>query len=97
MGLSELLWACRRRWRLIVVAAALAMAAAWLTTPAHANPPDTKPKYTYHATAVMIPATSGVSLDRLSFLATTGDVPNAVRLQFGAKAGGDVAVKPGTG
>ena len=66
MGISELLWACRRRWRLIVATLALALAVGWLTTPAQAtsNKPPKK-KVSYHATEILLP-NGGVSLDRLA-------------------------------
>ena len=85
MGMSELLWACRRRWRLIVAMLALALAVGWLTTPAHANNTQPKKKVSYHATEILLPS-GGVSLDRLALLATAGAVPNHVRAVFHVKA-----------
>jgi len=97
MGLSELLWACRRRWRLIVVVVALAMAAGWLTTPARATPTSAQPNYTYHATEILLPAGAGISFGRLALIATQGDVPAAIRLQFGAKSNCDTTVNKHNG
>src|SRR3954454_8328423 len=98
MGISELLWAFRRRWRLIVVAIAVCMALAWLTTPARAGQEAPKAKVTYHATETLIPAGQGVSLDRLALLATQGNVPSDVRAQFGIRTNNtDVKIARGTG
>ena len=86
MGISELLWAFRRRWRLIVATLALALAVGWLTTPAHsASSKQPQKKVSYHATEILLPM-GGVSLDRLALLATAGGYPNRVRAIFKVKA-----------
>src|SRR5262249_166052 len=64
----------------------------------HASTSTAKPTYTYHATETLLPVGSGISLSRLRLLATQGDVPNAVRIQFGARDfNSDVKVDKGTG
>ena len=100
MGISELLWACRRRWRLIVTALALALAIGWLTTPASASVSQkNNQNVSFHTTVIMVPSAAGTSLDRLALLATVGEVPSSVRRAVGAKAvqNGDAQINRNTG
>ncbi len=99
--MSEILWACRRRWRLIVVAIALALAVGWLTTPTSSSvAQQAANSVSYKATTTLVSdGTNAANLDRLTLLATAGDVPRLVRLQFGDKpyVGGDATVNGQTG
>src|SRR5262245_59345085 len=100
MSISELLWACRRRWRLIVVLVALALAIAWLTTPTSSSVSRRKQQdISYRAVTTMVSDSSPKTLGRLVLLATAGDVPDSVRKALHEPAGNsnDVTINKATG
>lgn len=71
----EYLRIARRRWALILACVVVALAAAWVTTPAH--PRSSKPITSYNATATLLQATtnSNVSLYYIALFVTAGDIP----------------------
>src|SRR5215467_8018024 len=84
MGTSEILWACRRRWRVIVVAIALGLAIGWLTTPSSSSVARKHAQeISYSATnTVVTDGSTDVNLDRLALVETAGQVPANVRKMF---------------
>src|SRR6516164_3358162 len=101
MGTSEILWACRRRWRVIVVAIALGLALGWLTTPSSSSIARKHQQETsYTATNIAVSdGSSDVNLDRLALVETAGQVPATVRAMMGDKpsAGNDSTTVSPTG
>ena len=84
MNTSEILWACRRHWRVIVVALALALAAGWLTTPSQSSVAQQhREEVSYRATNTLLAGGSSDTLGRLAFRATVGEVPASVRKSLG--------------
>ena len=100
MGLSEIVWACRRHWRVIVVATARGRVG-WLTTPSRSSVvSQQRNDVSYRATATLVSdGTTTDSLDRLVLFATAGDVPASVRKLLGDKPVpiADSFVNPSTG
>jgi Mrp family chromosome partitioning ATPase len=90
MRMQELLWACRRWWRVILLTTAVCLTLAWATAPSHASEVKAAKKdVTYKATATVLPvADHRVSLDQLALLTTTGPVPAQARTALGLKGGG---------
>ncbi|MGH9299666.1 MAG: hypothetical protein ACRDZT_07090, partial [Acidimicrobiales bacterium] len=84
----------RRRWPILAVLLLVGLVAGFLTArPATAQPTNTGGASGYQATAILGISSSsadpsGLSLDAMAFLATSGPVPAMTAKQLGDKAGG---------
>src|SRR5438552_1987259 len=90
MRMQELLWACRRWWRVILLTTAVCLTLAWATAPSHASEVQAARKdVSYKSTATVLPVgQKRVSLDQLALITTAGPVPSAARKALGVKGGG---------
>jgi Mrp family chromosome partitioning ATPase len=85
MGMSEILWAARRHWRVVIGVFVLALAVGWVTTPSQASVKDQQRQdVSYKATNTMtFDGSTSESLDRFGLLATVGKIPADIRRALG--------------
>lgn len=88
MGVAELLWTLRRRWRVIALMLALALAVGWATVPSEEEARDsTRKEFVYEAELFLLAPSAAPrdrqSLDRYALLMTKGDIPESVSSEIG--------------
>ena len=88
MGVAELLWTLRRRWRIIALMLAVALAIGWATVPSEEEArASSRKEFVYEAELFLLAPSAAPrdrqSLDRYALLMTKGDIPESVAAEIG--------------